>query len=114
MSVSTYFGKLTALWEKLNNYEPLITCSCCESCTAGIEHEKRRDNTRLHQFLMGLYTDYHAQIRANILSYDPLPPLDRAYQLVTQDEHVDQRAKSYMDHRYGCIKARHLYRFLAS
>ena len=88
MSVSTYFGKLTYLWEELNNYEPLITCSCCESCPAGLEHEKRRDNTRLHQFLMGLYTDYHAQVRANILSCNPLPTLDQAYQLVIQDERV--------------------------
>ena len=88
MSVVTYFGKLTALWEELNTYEPLITCFCCTDCTAGQEHEKRRDNNRLHQFLMGLYTDYHAQTRANILSQDPLPSLDRAYQLVVQDERV--------------------------
>ena len=88
MSVATYFGKLTALWEELNTYEPLITCSCCMNCTAGQEHEKRRDNNRLHQFLMGLHSDYHAQTRANILSQDPLPSLDRAYQLVVQDERV--------------------------
>ncbi|CAO2834761.1 unnamed protein product [Amaranthus hypochondriacus] len=88
MSVATYFGKLTALWEELNNYEPLITCSCYQNCTAGVEHEKRRDHTRLHQFFMGLYTDYYSQTRANILSQDPLPSLDRAYQLITQDERV--------------------------
>ena len=88
MSIATYFGKLTALWEELNNYEPLITCSCCSTCTAGQEHEKRRENTRLHQFLMGLYLDYYSQTRANILSTDPLPSLDRAYQLLVQDERV--------------------------
>ena len=88
MPIATYFGKLTALWEELNNYEPLITCSCCPNCTAGSTHEKRRENTRLHQFLMGLYTDYYAQTRANVLSSDPLPSLDRAYQLLVQDERV--------------------------
>ena len=88
MSIAQYFGKLTALWKELNNYEPLITCSCCVSCTAGEEHAKRRDNTRLHQFLMGLYPDNFSQIRANILSQDPLPSLDRAYQLLVQDERV--------------------------
>ena len=88
MSIATYFGKLTALWEELNNYEPLIQCSCCNTCTAGEEHKKRRDNTRLHQFLMGLYPDNFSQTRAHILSQDPLPTIDRAYQLLVQDERV--------------------------
>ena len=88
MSVASYFGKLTALWEELNTYEPLITCSCCDKCIAGQEHEKRRENTRLHQFLMGLYADSYSKIRANILSQDPLPSLGRAYQLLIQDERV--------------------------
>lgn len=88
MPVATYFGKLTTLWEELNNHEPLITCSCCTKCTAGIDHERRRETTRLHEFLMGLYTGYYAHLRTSILSQDPLPSLDRAYQLVTQDEHV--------------------------
>ncbi|KAL6321030.1 hypothetical protein AAG906_012012 [Vitis piasezkii] len=36
---------------------------------------------------MGLNTDLYAQLRTNILSQDPLPSLDRAYQPVIQDEH---------------------------
>ena len=98
MSIATYFGKLTALWEELNNYEPLITCSCFTSCTAGQQHEKRRESTRLHQFLMGLYPDYFSQTRTNILSTDPLPSLDRAYQLLIQDERVRQ-AKSTIEEK---------------
>lgn len=39
---------------------------------------------------MGLFTDYYAQTRTNILSQDPLPSLDRAYQLVVQNERVRQ------------------------
>ncbi|CAH9077234.1 unnamed protein product [Cuscuta epithymum] len=73
MPVVKYFGKLTTLWEELNKHEPLITCSCCSKCTAGAEHEKRRESTRLHDFLMGLNAEHHAQIRSNILSNDPLP-----------------------------------------
>lgn len=42
----------------------------------------------LHQFLMGLYSDFYSQTRANILSRGPLPSLDRAYQVVIQDERV--------------------------
>ncbi|XP_056686402.1 uncharacterized protein [Spinacia oleracea] len=88
MSVSTYYGKLHTLWEELDNYEPIISCSCCKSCTAGSIHEARREQSKLHQFLMGLYSDYYATLCTNILSQDPLPTLDRAYQLVTQDEQV--------------------------
>ncbi|KAJ8628341.1 hypothetical protein MRB53_021648 [Persea americana] len=88
MTVSVYFGKLSALWEELHNHEPIIDCSCCSSCSAGRKHEERRENTMLHEFLMGLYSEYYAQVRTNILSHDPFPSLDRAYQLVIQDERV--------------------------
>lgn len=88
MSVASYFGKLTALWEELHQHEPLITCTCCDSCTAGKEHETRREKDKLHDFLMGLNSDFYAQVRTNILSQDPLPSLNRAYQLVTQEERV--------------------------
>lgn len=55
---------------------------------AGRKHEERRENNMLHELLMGLYSDYYAQVRSNILSHDPLPPLDGAYQLDIQDERV--------------------------
>ncbi|RVW82347.1 hypothetical protein CK203_045082 [Vitis vinifera] len=55
----------------------------------GYKHNRSRDvNRKVHDFLMGLNTDLYAQLRTNILSQDPLPSLDRAYQLVIQDECV--------------------------
>ncbi|XP_060675585.1 uncharacterized protein LOC132804998 [Ziziphus jujuba] len=88
MSVTTYYGKLNVLWEELFKHEPLISCNCCSSCTAASLHQARREQGKLHDFLMGLNTDLYAQLRTNILSQDPLPSLDRAYQLVIQDERV--------------------------
>ncbi|RVW61843.1 hypothetical protein CK203_064367 [Vitis vinifera] len=88
MSVTTYYGKLNVLWEELFKHEPLISCTCCSSCTAASLHQARREQGKLHDFLMGLNTDLYAQLRTNILSQDPLPSLDRAYQLVIQDERV--------------------------
>ncbi|KAL6316699.1 hypothetical protein AAG906_019630 [Vitis piasezkii] len=88
MSVTTYYGKLNVLWEELFKHEPLISCNCCSSCTAASLHHARREQGKLHDFLMGLNTDLYAQLRTNILSQDPLPSLDRAYQLVIQDERV--------------------------
>ncbi|XP_062104448.1 uncharacterized protein LOC133815651 [Humulus lupulus] len=86
MIVATYYGKLTALWEELHTHEPLITCSCCTRCTAGRDHELRRQKDMLHQFLMGLYVEYYGRLRSTILTQDPLPSLNRAYQLTIQDE----------------------------
>ncbi|RVW83549.1 Retrovirus-related Pol polyprotein from transposon RE2 [Vitis vinifera] len=60
MSVTTYYGKLNVLWEELFKHEPLISCTCCSSCTAGIIAPSKTS----------------------------LPSLDRAYQLVIQDECV--------------------------
>lgn len=37
---------------------------------------------------MGLYSDFYARLRTQILSTGPLPTLDRAYQLVVQEECV--------------------------
>ncbi|XP_021737064.1 uncharacterized protein LOC110703590 [Chenopodium quinoa] len=88
MVVSVYYGKLHALWHELDHHEPLISCTCCSSCTAGRLHEQRRDQSRLHDFLMGLYSGFYSYLRSNILSQDPLPSLDRAYQLAVQEERV--------------------------
>ena len=62
MSIAVYFGKLKVLREELAKLEPLIVCKCgkCE-CNLGREHEKRRENDQLQQFLLGLYSDYYAQ-----------------------------------------------------
>ncbi|KAL6336644.1 hypothetical protein AAG906_035958 [Vitis piasezkii] len=88
LCLTTYYGKLNVLWEELFKHEPLISCNCCSSCTAASLHHARREQGKLHDFLMGLNTDLYAQLRTNILSQDPLPSLDRAYQLVIQDERV--------------------------
>lgn len=89
MSISTYFGKIKVLWDELANHEPIITCKCgkCE-CNLGKVHEQRRNDERLHQFLMGLNSEYYTQLRSALLSQEPLPSLDRAYQQVTQEERI--------------------------
>lgn len=75
MSVSTYYGTLHAIWQELDRHEPLISCSCCKSCTTGERHEIRLAKARLHGFLMGLYPEYYSSLRTQILSQDPLPVL---------------------------------------
>ncbi|KAJ9549184.1 hypothetical protein OSB04_021727 [Centaurea solstitialis] len=89
MSVATYFGKLKVLWDELNNYEPILSCSCGKcTCNIGKSHEKRREDEQLHQFLMGLQADFYGQVRSTMLSQDPFPSLNRAFQQICQEERV--------------------------
>lgn len=66
----------------------MIVCTCVTPCSAGTFHVERHENQRLHDFLMVLDSDYYSRLRTQILSSDPLPSLDRAYQLVVQEERV--------------------------
>ena len=89
MTVAVYLRKLKVLWDDLSKLEPLICCKCGKcSCNVGKQHEKRREDDRLQQFLLGLCSEYYAQTRSHILAQDPLPTLNKVYQQVSQDELV--------------------------
>ncbi|KAH9717743.1 retrotran gag 3 domain-containing protein [Citrus sinensis] len=89
MTLLSYYGKLKLIWVELANYEQYPIYSC-EGCTCELEAKlnKKREEERLHQFLMGLDDTIYGSVRSNILSIDPLPPLNRAYSLVVQEERV--------------------------
>lgn len=89
MTVVSYYGKLKMIWEELRNYEQYPTCKC-SGCTCNIsaELDKKREEEKLHQFLMGLEDSTYGTIRTNILSTEPLPTLNRAYAMVIQEERV--------------------------
>ncbi|XP_048496206.1 uncharacterized protein LOC125495508 [Beta vulgaris subsp. vulgaris] len=85
MPVATYYGKLKVLWDELALHEPPLVCQYGDLGPALL---KRRDSDHLHQFLFGLYSDYYGTIRSSILSHDPLPTLNKAYQQISQEERV--------------------------
>ncbi|XP_031263248.1 uncharacterized protein LOC116121427 [Pistacia vera] len=80
-SVSQYYNQLKSLWDELEIYEPMPSCSCGAVKTL-MEYNHR---SRVMQFLMGLHDSFDA-IRAQILLYDPLPALNRVLSLVQQEE----------------------------
>ncbi|KAH9668923.1 hypothetical protein KPL70_021579 [Citrus sinensis] len=57
--------------------------------------DKKRDEEKLHQFLMGLDETVYGGVRSHILSTEPLPKLNRAYAIFIQEEQVQsmKRAK---------------------
>nr|GMD96947.1 retrovirus-related Pol polyprotein from transposon TNT 1-94 [Ipomoea batatas] len=85
--IANYFGRLKLLWDELNNLERLPVCTCggCK-CSLSTQLEKRKEEERVHQFLMGLDGEQYNTIRSNILSQDLLPNLNRVYHMVVQDE----------------------------
>nr|KYP46964.1 hypothetical protein KK1_031446 [Cajanus cajan] len=77
LTVTAYYGKLKSLWDELDNYEQTPMCQC-GSCTCDItsQLDKRREEERLHQFLMGLDDVVYGTVRSNLLANDPLPSLN--------------------------------------
>lgn len=92
MSIEAYYGKLTKIWDCLGCYRPPLTCTCglC-TCNFSVVDEKRREEDKLHDFVMGLDEEVYGMVRSNLLSQEPLPSLEYAYLKVTQDE--DARSK---------------------
>lgn len=89
MPISVYFSKLNVLWDELDKHEPLISCECGKCvCNIGKKHADRREGDRLQQFLLGLCSDLYAATRSTLLSQDPLPSINRAYQTISQEERV--------------------------
>ena len=80
-SVSTYFTKLSAMWDEISQLRPRLPCTCA----ASIQHQTYLNNDQVLQFLTGLNESYHA-VRAQILLIDPWPPLNKVFSMIVQQE----------------------------
>ena len=87
--IVVYYGRLKSLWDELNNYDsiPVCTCTGCK-CNITTQLEKKQEEERVHQFLMGLDEDGYEKARSNILSIEPLLNLNRVYAMIVQQERV--------------------------
>ncbi|KAH9754598.1 retrotran gag 3 domain-containing protein [Citrus sinensis] len=95
MTILNYYGKLKMLWEELSNYDqsPAYLCGNC-TCNLGVEWDKKRDEEKLHQFLMGLDEAVYGDVGSHILSTEPLLKLNRAYAIVIQEEQVQSMTRA--------------------
>ncbi|XP_059434757.1 uncharacterized protein LOC132167750 [Corylus avellana] len=80
-SVSSYFTALKGLWDELDNYQPIPTCTCGALKIIVSYHQQQH----VYQFLMGLNESY-SQVRGQILLIDPLPSINKVFSLVIQEE----------------------------
>ncbi|KAK4425256.1 hypothetical protein Salat_1719500 [Sesamum alatum] len=86
-SIAGYFGRMKVIWEELSNYVKPPMCTCGKyTCNLVSEWDKQLEAERVHQFLMGLDDDVYGTIRSNIIAQEPLPPLNRTYALIIQEE----------------------------
>ena len=86
MDISAYYTELQTLWEEHKNYVDLPVCTCgrCE-CDAAVKWEKLQQRSHVTKFLMGLNESYE-QTRRHILMLKPIPTIEEAFNIVTQDE----------------------------
>ncbi|XP_023641361.1 uncharacterized protein LOC111831455 [Capsella rubella] len=86
MDISTYYTELQTLWEEYKIFVevPVCTCGRCE-CDAAVKWEKLQHRSRVTKFLMGLNESYD-QTRRHILMLKPIPSMEEAFNILTQDE----------------------------
>jgi len=87
MEVVKSYSKLMELWSELENFIkiPSSTCGCmcgkygCDTYRT-IINMVEDDNT--HKFLMGLDDDLYSNVRVQILALNPVPPLEKMFNMI--------------------------------
>ncbi|XP_073275620.1 uncharacterized protein [Primulina huaijiensis] len=83
-SVAVYFTKLKSVWDELSNFRPSCTCGQC-TCGGVKELAVFSHHEYVLTFLLGLNESF-TQIRGQLLLLDPLPPINKVFSLVSQEE----------------------------
>ncbi|KAE8667521.1 Protein QUIRKY [Hibiscus syriacus] len=81
LSIFAYFSRLKLLWDEYDALVPYSSCTC-ENAQSSSQHVSQQ---RLFQFLMGLNDPYTA-IRSQLLFMQPLPSVNNAYSMISQEE----------------------------
>lgn len=89
-SVIDYYGRLTKLWEELDNLKTTRSCLC--DVASDIENE--REEIHVHKFLFGLDESRFRTIRSQIIDEDPLPDINNVYSRVIREEQHNNTSHS--------------------
>ena len=87
LDIGDFYNKLSKLWNELNHHVKVLICTCegCQ-CGAGKKLIQMYEEDRAHQFLMGLHDAEFSSVRSQLLVQDSLPPLDKIFDVVMQEE----------------------------
>ena len=81
LSVKVYYAKITTIWQELVEYRLVDECTC-EGSKKMIDF---LNSEFVMTFLMTLNESY-SHIRAQILLIDPLPPINKVFSLIIQED----------------------------
>ncbi|GAU32656.1 hypothetical protein TSUD_219060 [Trifolium subterraneum] len=84
-SVTTFYSELKTLWEELDIYMPIPTCSCRVRCSCDALRVARNNHYMLHvmRFLTGLNDSFNV-VKSHIPFIDPLPSMTKIFSMVLQ------------------------------
>lgn len=93
------------LWSEVENQVQFPRCSCgkCE-CGIGEKFIKMIEEEKAHKFLMSVNDEVYFSILSQILALEPLPPLDKIFNMVSQEE-AHRNIMITRDDRQGTIAA---------
>ncbi|MED6193786.1 hypothetical protein PIB30_118927 [Stylosanthes scabra] len=81
LSVTSFFTQLKKIWSEIENFRPINPCVCGLQCVC----KSYREQDFIMRFLKGL-KDRFSGVRSQILLLDPLPPINKVFGLVVQQE----------------------------
>lgn len=86
-TLTAFFTDMKILWDKLENLRPTLSCSCAVACTCALSSAIRRfkEVEYVIYFLKGLSDTYYT-VHSQILTKEPLPQINKAYAIVSQQE----------------------------
>ncbi|KAF7813981.1 retrovirus-related Pol polyprotein from transposon TNT 1-94 [Senna tora] len=83
------------LWDELASLDPVPTCECGKcTCELSSIFEKKREEERVHTFLLGLDATLYSTVRSSILTQDPVPNVNKVYSILIQEERVKTIART--------------------
>lgn len=88
------FGHLAKMWEELDTYKPLPPCSC----SASVIYETKREEEKVHQFVMGLDEAWFEIISQGIIATDSSVDLGGAYARVVREEQLASTKEQEAQH----------------
>ncbi|CAH9104998.1 unnamed protein product [Cuscuta europaea] len=98
MTMVAYYGKLKKIWDDLNDLDQFPTCTCGKcTCDLSARIEKKWDEEKVHQLLMGLDEKSYGVVRSNLPTQEPLPSVGRVYAVLTQDESSRDNSRTQED-----------------
>ncbi|XP_057734746.1 uncharacterized protein LOC130950242 [Arachis stenosperma] len=93
MNVTAYFTELKKMWEELDNFRTIPSCSCGRDCNCGLAVVRNfRTEDQITRFLRGLNEQY-AGVRSQVMLMDPLPTQSATLLNTAEDSHSRGRGR---------------------